>query len=160
MSVNTIALATLSLGIDEKGFGGIDYPLEHAIVYYLTHNDVNFNYSFTWPFIYPKKEMNGEGWIKELPYDFIEYTHSMDLAEDIELLNSRGILSIKHLSSLKIVPGPIALKRKEDFITRFNEVGGVDYKKFTELIESSLNYPKKLLDECYKLYINEICGNK
>lgn len=156
ININTLSLATTSIATQDEEYPGVAYPLEHALVYYLKHQHVNFDFIFTWPYLYPKKEIGEAQWLTQIATDVIEYPHSFDLAERLEYLCARGILA-KLSSSIEVfTAGPIALKREKDFIERFNKVGGVKYSRLRSLVREALENPKNLLDQCYKLYINEM----
>jgi len=156
MNTNTVALATVAIATEQEGYPGVPYPLEHALVYYLKNQKVNFDFVFTWPYFYPKKELGEAPWLTQIAIDVIEYPHSFDLAKRLEDLSAMGILATQRCSSTSFFPGPIALKRRDEFIELFNKVGGVKYLKLRNLVRAGLEAPKDLLDLCYKYYINEV----
>jgi hypothetical protein len=158
MSTNTVALVTLSLATKDVGSSGVPYPIEHALVYYLLHNKVNFDYTFTFPYLYPIDDIKKEKWAKDFSSNIIEYPHSFELASKIESLCSMRILDQRRHSPLFILAGPLAIKKRETYIERFEEVGGIKYSELKSTVKDILDNPKNMLDDCYKYYINEICG--
>lgn len=84
------------------------------------------------------------------------YPHSIELAEDIFNLSGGGILNVKMGSGMLVGPGPLLREKPEIFIGRFEQESNLPYKELAGIIQEVLANPKKLLDDCYKLYITEL----
>jgi len=145
-------IAIVSIAAKEEGYESVPYPLEHALVYFLKHNRFPFKYSFNWH--YCLREAYRE-WLKEYRKNFIEYPHSLELAEDLMSLSASGILKMK-ASATAFLPGPVSEKKRDLYIQRFDKESPLKFSQVRRYVKQALAHPKTLLDQCYVWYINEI----
>lgn len=148
MSMIDIALPIVSLAAKK-----VPYPLMHALIYYLKHKGLDMGYHFNMLFC-PKEAMGD--WLKDYEHETVEYPHSVELSEDLANFISADILHSQRGSAILILPGSIVIKNQRLYVDRFNTQSKIKFSKLQKMIRDALANPKKLLDKCYKWYINEI----
>ena len=137
---------------------GVPYPLLHALLFYIGHEGINLGYRFNWHFclkleIEPGVEREVE---VQSSKETVWYPHSIELAEDLFNLGAGGVLDVRRRSRMLIAPGPLVTENPKVFINRFEKEANLTYEKLSSSIIGVLADPKKLLNDCYKLYITEL----
>lgn len=143
---------------DSPYSSGVPYPLLHALLFYFGHQGINLGYRFNWHFCLKEEiEPRKKGQVEPPPgKETVWYPHSIELAEDIFNLNAGGILSVGRGSGMLIVPGPLVTENTKVFISRFEKKASITYEKLSDGIIGVLADSKKLLDDCYKIYVTEL----
>lgn len=145
---SSVALAVLSIAVKK-----VPSPLLHALTYYLKHNEIDLGYHFNL-FLHPREALTG--WLNEYEYDVVQCPYSLELADDLANLLSAGILQSQRGSVEIISPGPVLKKYATVYKDRFNRQSKVKYPKLKKIATKALSHPKRLLEQCYKWYINEV----
>ena len=131
-------------------------PLEHALIFYLQDQGVGFSYHFIWPFFHPTPDPTRHKWATEFESKIIEYPHSMMLADDLADLCAAGVLSLEKESPTTYVLGNLAKEHKKYYLDFFTRVSDMSYDNLKDNVQGALESPKRLFEECYKIYIKNI----
>lgn len=155
----TLPVISIAATVENSPYSsGVPYPLLHALLFYFRHQGINLGYHFNWHFCLKEEiELHEKEEVKTpSSKETVWYPHSLELAEDIFNLNAGGILKVERGSGMLVAPGPLITENPERFISRFEQKASIPYERLSDSIIGVLVNPRKLLDDCYKLYVTEL----
>lgn len=142
-------LLSVSYVVDQTGYPEIEFPLEHALVYFLSRKKtIPFEeYSFGMDY-YPPYDEFDEG---------VSYPRSVRLTENLNYLLSCGLLKTNLDGVQRISLTEFGKRHIEDLLKQFNEkIENTPYSKLPSIIKGCLSNKRKLIEDCYRMYIEEL----
>jgi hypothetical protein len=149
MIMNRDKVLLVGAAAKESGHMALEYPIKHALIYFLDSKGFSFHgYVFSMSY-YPG--------FNEIFKDGIEYPYSIELAEDINELIAHNLLRVTYSTVPKISLTENAEHRIEDLKKSIKgEKGWSNYSILKETVNEALLDKRALLDNCYRTYLSKL----